>query len=306
MQTFRLQADGDQRAVRTDAETGVREVAEFFGPDRLRMFGCSHFPPGGAVGGLVVCSPIYAEFQRNYRREVILGRHLASVGLAVQRFHYRGTGNSDGETSSLTYETMVEDVIASADWLKRAAGLDRVAFLGTRWGALVAAEAARSEGAPLALWEPVLDATRYFRELFRALRIHELKEGETELRPSETHDEQIRRQGWLDVLGYSVHRSLLESANGRTLEAGLGRERRPLLLVHISQSERLPNDYAMFASRREQLGFAMDTRIVPWAEEVWWFQGGRAYEEEPAMAAELAQVTGDWILKTLLRGAPSV
>lgn len=293
------QPSEDHRATRVYPESGIREVAEFFGPEELKMFGCQHLPNGSVLGGLVICSPLHAEFQRNYRREVELARRLASEGLAVQRFHYRGTGNSDGETASATYETMREDTLAAAEWLSRTASVTRLAFLGTRWGALMAASAAaRYVGSPLVLWEPTVDSRRYFGELFRFRRLQALKEGKTGS-GSGTPEEEIRRVGWIDVLGYSIDRPLYESAVERTLEDELGEGARPLLLIEISRSGQLRREYATLAARLEHIGFALDTEMMPWDEEAWWFAGGRTYQEERSMAGKLAGVTADWIARAM-------
>ncbi len=77
--------------------TGITEAAEFFGPPGERMLGLAHLPTS-AASGVLVCSSIQAEFAKNYRREVLLARALARQGRAVGRFHYRGTGNSDGDS----------------------------------------------------------------------------------------------------------------------------------------------------------------------------------------------------------------
>ncbi len=92
--------------------------------------------------GVLVCSPLHAEMQRNYRREVLLSRRLASAGAAVERFHYRGTGNSAGEPGRLALDTMIEDGIAAVHHLQQRVGGVPLVVLGTRVGGLVAAAVA--------------------------------------------------------------------------------------------------------------------------------------------------------------------
>ncbi|MDP8959415.1 MAG: alpha/beta hydrolase, partial [Actinomycetota bacterium] len=133
------------------AGSGGWEEAWWFGPDGQRLFGFLHLPEGRPRAGIVVCSPLHAEFLRNYRREVLVARALAARGFAVQRFHYRGTGSSDGQASEATYETMRQDALLAAGHVLERSGATRLGFLGTRWGALVAAAgAAGFPGAPLA------------------------------------------------------------------------------------------------------------------------------------------------------------
>lgn len=53
---------------------------------------------------VVVCPPTLAAFPSNYGREVAAARALAARGYAVQRIHYRGTGNSDGDATEVAFE----------------------------------------------------------------------------------------------------------------------------------------------------------------------------------------------------------
>jgi len=64
--------------------TGTLEEVGFLGPPGQRVVASTHLPAGEAIGGLVICSPLYAEFLHNYRKEVIFARSLADAGLAVR------------------------------------------------------------------------------------------------------------------------------------------------------------------------------------------------------------------------------
>jgi pimeloyl-ACP methyl ester carboxylesterase len=290
---------------RVDTQTAASQVLEFFGPDRRKMFGARHIPAGTAQGGAVICPALQAEFLRNYRREFDLGRDLAARGLAVQRFQYRGSGNSDGETSEVTFETMRDDAVAAADWLVRAEGINALAFVGARWGGLIASTvASRFDRAPLVLWEPMTHPRAYFRDLFRAGRIHELRKGGRSPRSNEDQLEEMRRTGVLDVLGYAIGRPLYESVIDRTLQAELGEGPRPILLVQISRGAQLRNDYQALADRWASAGFSVDTHIVQASEEAWWFVGGRNLEEERSLRRELVNVTGDWLARTAFEEKP--
>jgi pimeloyl-ACP methyl ester carboxylesterase len=284
------------RASRVDAAAGVRVVVEFFGVDGSRMFGSRQTPVNAAASGVVICPALQAEFLRNYRREVDLGHDLAARGFAVQRFHYRGSGNSDGDTSDATFETMRDDALAAAESLARTEELEALAFVGARWGAMVAAAAAsRFDRAPLVLWEPMTQPRTYFRELFRAGQIHEMRKGGVNPRSSEEQLAEMRRTGFLDVLGYAIDRPLYESVIERTLERELGGSPRPILLVQISRRNELRGEYATLADRWREAGFAVDTHVVQASEEAWWYVGGRNFEEERALAEELIAVTRDWL-----------
>lgn len=271
---------------------GATERAAFFGPG---IFGISHLPPGRATGGLVICSPVFAEFRRNYRREVGLARSLAAHGVAVQRFHYRGTGNSAGKGSDTTLATMQADGLAAARWLRQQAGDLRLAFMGTRLGALAAAgAAARLPGAPLALWEPVIEQGPYLRDAFMAKVIRDLKEGRSGSRSVEELLEDLRRDGEMDVLGYSVDWPLLGSIQEHSLPQEVGPDPRPLLLVQIGGSE-LRSQFRALVTRWETGGFPVDTEVVPW-QEAWWFERGARQEESGTLISEtLISATQAWV-----------
>jgi acetyl esterase/lipase len=285
---------------RVDPERGMREVVEFFGSDQSRLFGCSYLPAGRSRGGVIVCPSVQAEFHRNYRREVELGRHLAAQGFAVQRFHYRGTGHSDGETSDVTFETMIEDAISAAEHLRERSSVGRLGFIGTRSGALVAAAAAsQSDGSPVALWEPVTDPNRYVRDILRAGLIHELRKGVHDNRSRNEQIEELLTTGKLDVLGYTINRGLYESLVRRELDGELGSTPRPLLLVEIARRSELRREYSAAVERWASRGFDVSTHIVSSMAEPWWFVRGRSIDEEASLTRDLVQTTAAWFSRTL-------
>ncbi len=285
-------------SVRLDRDSGAREDVAFIDSRGSKIFGVTHLPAGRPRGGVLVCSPIKSELMKNYRREVLLSRALARCGIAVQRFQYRGAGNSHGNPDSLSFETMVEDAQAAMDRLRDCAGIQRPAFVGTRLGGLVAAAAAtRFGGAPLVLWEPVTETAPYFREVFRARMIGELKAGTTKDRPSASSlVDELMNVGFLDVLGYSIDRALYESMKERSLLAELGNLPRPILLVQMSRMKRLRGNYARLLAQLEPAGFELHTELVE-EEEAWWFQDTEA---PPEMLTQLlVTTTSDWICGNL-------
>jgi hypothetical protein len=210
---------------RTDDRTGVGEGAGFLGSPPGQLFAALHEPATPARAAIVVCPSILADQVVNYRREVLLARALASLGVAAVRFHYGGTGTSQGEPAAITFETLVEDARTAAALATSIGG--RVAFLGTRVGALVAAAAGRDADAPLVLWEPAADGAGYWREAFRAQRVRDLTRTG---RPGPDPVLALKSVGWTDLLGHRVHSALYRSLRPRTLAAELGAGRRVLAL----------------------------------------------------------------------------
>jgi alpha/beta superfamily hydrolase len=284
-------------AVRIDRQARIREEVEFLGPDRQRLFSCVHRPlTGRPKAGLVICSPLYAEFPHNYRKEVVLARALAANGIAVQRFHYRGTGNSDGAAENVTFDSIASDAIAATNHLEERASVDRVAFLGTRLAAMIAAAtAARSDNAPLILWEPALDAQTYFREVARNRLIRDLKDGVAA--PDRSRDllADIDAAGSGDVLGYSIHRGVYRSFLGRKLDREMGDALRRVLLVQLSQQREVRPEYQAFGQAQAARGVDVQMHAI-WSNESWWFVG------DPSLSARVTRpivdTTSRWLRAT--------
>jgi alpha/beta superfamily hydrolase len=284
-------------ATRIDPATGAREEVAFFG-GADRLFGCLHLPRSGSEAGLLICSPVASEFEKNYRRETLVAWALASRGVAVGRFHYRGVGHSDGDSAALSIERMVEDAAAAAGHLTERTGVTRLAFLGTRLGALVAAATARRDGAaPLVLWEPVVEGTRYFTEVFRAGSMADLSEGRRDAAPSE--EEVVTRlaaEGRVDIVGHTIGKPLYDSVVGRTVESELDPATRPVLVVQLSQSQKVRPTYRALADRLRALGCRVEVLVID-EVEAWWFG------EERRGKAALTKATTDWVAARLGVGA---
>lgn len=275
---------------------GGREDVEFFTDDDERLFGCTHLPQKRIIGGLIICSPLHAEFLHNYRKEVALARSLAAEGIVVQRFHYRGTGNSDGDAEALSLESMLQDASAAAGLLRRKTGIEHPAFLGTRLGALVAAAARGDSDAPLILWEPILDPAHYFADIFRVASVRELRAG---ARRSGRHAssgrvsiETLEKNGSVDVLGYSIHRTLFRSLLGHELLNLLGGRTCHVLLTQLGHQTEMTPQYAKFVRDARSKGFSVEAHAVR-ADEHWWFSGNPDHSV-PTLKA-VAGVTTRWL-----------
>jgi pimeloyl-ACP methyl ester carboxylesterase len=278
-------------AIHVDDAAGIREEARFFGAAGARLHGCLHAPlRREPAGGVVLCCSILAELQESYRLEVLLARTLARRGIAVQRFHYRGCGHSDGSSGDITFDTMRADALAAAERLAEQTQLRRPAFMGLRLGGLVAASAARAiAGAPLVLWAPTFTAERYFRDAIRARMIHQMRSGGGGRGSAETPD----GAGLLDVFGYPIHPALRESAAGRTLRGELGERPGPVLLVQLDGKGEADPAYVELAGRLTEHGVPVDLQVVP-EQPAWWFSGGT-----DAALARLGDGTADWLLPRL-------
>jgi len=147
----------DARPAAAGEAGGVRDEVELFGWPQ-QMLGCRHVPVGGGSAGVLVClgAPFGAAVDQG--RAARLGRRLAGAGVAVQRFHPRGSAPSDGAPGDITFGALVDDARRALDLLRERGGVDRVGFVGSRLGALVVARVLRGHpGSPVALWQPAVD-----------------------------------------------------------------------------------------------------------------------------------------------------
>jgi alpha-beta hydrolase superfamily lysophospholipase len=294
MQTAARTAD------RTDHELGIVEQAAFFGEEAQKLFGVLHLPLGRPpVNAVVICPAICTESLTTYRNDVLLARALASRGIAALRFHYRGTGHSDGQEETMTFEAMREDTLAAVAHAAAQTGTVGPALLGTRFGALVAAAAAAElPETPLVLWEPVLEARRYFREAWRASMMFKVREGVSPEAGGLAG--QLEREGVVDVLGYPIWRPLYESSIERTLLEEVGTAARPVLLAHGEGATAVSAAFAEAARTLTERGCAVDVDVFA-HPFVWWFVGHSQRGQIQQHVEELVRRTVDWADSRLTR-----
>ena len=108
---------------------------------------------GGSAAGVpcvVACHGMGAS--KDSDKYLLLGRELPAAGLALARFDFRGSGESDGRHEDATIETRMADLEAVLDHLAKRPELDgRFGLLGSSLGGYVAlwVAAARAGGRPL-------------------------------------------------------------------------------------------------------------------------------------------------------------
>jgi alpha/beta superfamily hydrolase len=284
-------------AKRTDQQAGFSEEATFFDSGGQNVFGVLHRPPAPPVAGVVVCPSIHAEFVAGYRIDVAVARALAASGVAVQRFHYRGAGHSDGETQEMTFATMREDTLVAAERLVEETDVAQVGFLGTRFGGLIAASAAAEHPAsPLALIEPTLEAARFFRDAWRAMLVREVKDGNAPGRAGAGLAEALAQSQTVDLLGYPISRGLFEGATGRTLVGELPDGGRRVLLVQLGRSASVRPDMERTSAALRDQGSEVEIQLVS-DEVMWWLPPG-AETERPDRRGLVGLVSG-WLADDL-------
>lgn len=226
-----------------------------------------------------------------YRQEVLAARAAAARGFAVLRWHARGHGDSAGDFADVTLDTLIEDARAAADEARRRSGAVRVCWLGARFGTLVAACAARgrSDTAGFVLWEPVHRAGEFFRHQLRAMLFSQVAGSK---RPDATVDqllERVARDGFVDVVGYALHRPLVESAREASLESALAESSAPVRIAQVqTRSRPTPANEQLAASLAAR---GVDVKSLCIAEEP-----GYQLMSNPAWTSEaLTRATVEWL-----------
>jgi uncharacterized protein len=142
----------------------------YFGSGERRLFGIYEPDLSGSekARAAVLCYPWGPEYLHAHRAMRQLGTKLTRAGFHTLRFDYFGTGDSAGEMTETTLFGFEADIESAIDELKSMTGATRVALIGLRLGAtLAAAVGAKRAGEvnDLVLWDPVVSGTEYLTEL---------------------------------------------------------------------------------------------------------------------------------------------
>lgn len=291
-----------EQAVRVDEALGIIETVEFFGDNNAPLFGHRLEPANADLRGSVVfCPSIWTEFAFNYRAEVLLARTLAASGYAVQRFHYRGTGHSAGESAGVTFDCLRADALAAAQCV---GGSDHglLVFSGIRWGGLVAASAASSfPNAAVALWEPVVDPMSFFEEAFRTKQMRAATDSgnASASKPPAPLLEQLLASGSVDLIGNVLTREFYETSIRRRLSCELSGSSRRIMLAYPESKREYCASVEGLASCWRDGGFDVEIHSTDLAF-AWWFFGQR-----PIQSSRTAQRMAEFLIAWLidLRGS---
>jgi pimeloyl-ACP methyl ester carboxylesterase len=138
------------------------------------IFACYHRPDTGARDlGVLLCAPFGYEMMCTHRALRHLAERLAGAGFPTLRFDYDGTGDSSGGDADPERVLAWLGSIDAGVHALRGRGAKRIALVGVRFGALLAAEyAKRNPVEALVLVSPPATGRAYLRELraFQAMR----------------------------------------------------------------------------------------------------------------------------------------
>jgi hypothetical protein len=270
-------------------QSTVHEAIELFG-DAVELLGCRHVPSTVPVAGVVVCSAGPFDAAVDAGRTARLGRWLARRGLAVQRYRPAGELAADDDRARLDFASLVADARRAAELLSDRCGVARVGFLGARLGALVAARVVRQlDGAPLALWEPVIDPASAAAGAAQARHEHELARSAT-----------VTSAGTgprFDVFDTPLGAELADGTRVGDLVDEVGDRPRPLLVVQTGPGDALRPDYMSLVARCRGRHLTVDEACHP-------CDGRRDGRPAPVAHADaLLEHTAAWLAAQLVRPA---
>jgi len=163
-------AESDERALReegSEAEERATGTPFWFGVAESPLFGWLHLPADGqARAGVILCPPIGVEGRVSHATFRALAQQLVEAGFAVLRFDYEGTGDSGGMFGAPGRIDSWLSSITRARTTMKQQGAERIAVVGMRIGATLAAVEA-SLGEPpdaLILWDPCVSGRSFLRE----------------------------------------------------------------------------------------------------------------------------------------------
>jgi alpha/beta superfamily hydrolase len=147
-----------------------------------KLFGILHRPLNQTRYPAIVICPGFAGTKcGKYRLFVRLGKALAKMGIAVLRFDYRGSGDSEGEFEEITINGKVSDTLKALDFLSQDPHVDanHVGLLGRSLGGMISILAARQSQhvKSLVLWAPVFTSDPWHKlwKMFQSQKEHSIQ-----------------------------------------------------------------------------------------------------------------------------------
>lgn len=285
--------DWPQPVTFTDPDSGAEESLGYFPGPGGPLYGVFHRPNEPTGLAVLVVSPFMVEFQRNYRREVLLARSLATRGVTSLRFSFRGQGHSAGDPGSLGLGAAVEDTVRAAEHLRSHSDVTELVLSCTRTGGLIGAAAAKeTEATRMAVGDPLLTGAAWIRELGRAAKVQAMRDPGSDQEPLA---ERFEAAALTDVFGSALHERLYrEFSEGSLLEA-LPETIERLLLVKFGG--KIPANLQRAADELQGRGIATEVASVS-EEEGWWASRRADYfvsETARPLTRELIPLLTDWI-----------
>lgn len=147
-----------------------------------KMFGVLHRPLGNVITpAVLICHGLAGNKIGMHRMYVSLSEMLAKIGIASLRLDFRGSGDSEGEFSEVTFSGEVSDALVALNYLAKQPNIDakRLGIYGRSFGGAVAIMTAQKYPSikSFALWASIFDVKQWeaMWELVRTGQVDEKK-----------------------------------------------------------------------------------------------------------------------------------
>jgi len=150
-----------------DVKNAPRAQPLYFGSAERPILGWWHLVDHPAPCPVVICAPFGLEDLSAYRSLRHLAQSLSAAGIPSLRFDYPGCGDSAGDDDDADQTPVwLQSVHAAADLARSLTGAQRVALVGVRLGALLAATCAaqRDDMAAFVAIAPPASGRAFVRE----------------------------------------------------------------------------------------------------------------------------------------------
>jgi dienelactone hydrolase len=231
-----------------------------------RMAAVLHLPDGrGRAPAVLMCHGFTGHKAESHRLFVHTARQLAADGMAVLRFDFLGSGDSEGLFEEMTIRGEVDDALNALNFLREQPRVDvsRVAMLGFSLGGCVVALSLPRAGAvkTLVLWAPVSNPMRW-------------------MPPTGVPDKPQNRGGFL--VGVNFYRELPELKPLESVRPYKG----SVLILHGSADQAVPPDEGRAYERAFTSAQRFEFRLIEGADHTF---------TQPETEHALLRQTAEWL-----------
>ncbi len=175
------------------------------------------------IARVLLVGPFASERHNSYLPWVRWARYLATKGMEVLRYDYRGVGESTGSFEEMSFEHWSEDVLHLAGWLKARSPDVPLVLHGLEIGAILAANAFDNGiGDSVLLWSPPANAHQALRSsLMRWVGLEHLYKSGEDVKSAAEYIRELEQGSFIEVEGYRWSSALWQDSFEVALPASM-------------------------------------------------------------------------------------